>query len=75
MKLTTFLLARNIKDYGKSNSEITFKLKLWHIGQFSNFRLRQFLFEFKTFCMENRLSNIFKIINVVTLTKAFLKSS
>ena len=49
MKLTTFFLARNIKDYGKSNSEITFKLKLWRIGQFSNFRLPQFLFEFKTF--------------------------
>ena len=33
------------------------------------------VFAFKEFCMEKRLSNIFKTTNVTTLTKAILKIS
>ena len=45
------------------------------IGQFLKFHLRQQLFALKEFCMENRLSDIFKTTNVTKLTKAILKSS
>ena len=46
-----------------------------HLGQSSKFGLLQQLFAFKEFCVKTRLSNIFKTINVTTLTKAILKSS
>ena len=45
------------------------------MGQFSEFCLPQQLFAFKEFCMEKRLSNIFKTTNITKLTKAILKSS
>ena len=41
--------------------------------KFSKFCLRQQLFPFKEFCMEKRLSNIFKTTNVRKLIKAILK--
>ena len=37
--------------------------------------MRQQLFAFNEFCMEKRLSDIFKSANVTKLTKAILKSS
>ena len=39
------------------------------------FCLRQQLFAFKEFCIETRLSNIYKTTNVTNFTKAILKSS
>ena len=41
--------------------------------KFSKFCLRQQLLPFKEFCMEKRLSNIFKTTNVRKLIKAILK--
>ena len=43
--------------------------------QFSKFCLRQQLFAFKEFCMETRLSNIFKTTNATNFNKAILKTS
>ena len=48
---------------------------LGHVGQFSKFCLRQQLFPFKEFCMDTRLSNIFKTTNVKKLAKVVLESS
>ena len=45
------------------DSERTFKIKEGYVGQFSKFCLRQQLCAFKEFCMETRLSNIFKTTN------------
>ena len=45
------------------------------MGQFSQFCLHQELCAFKEFCVEMRLSNIFKTINVKKLTMAILESS
>ena len=56
------------------DSERTFEIKVrsrWTM----KFCLHQQLFTFKEFCMENRLSNILKTINVTKLTKAILKGS
>ena len=52
----------------------TFKIKKGYFGQFSKFSLQQQLFAFKEFCMEIRLSNIFKTTNVTKLTEVILKS-
>ena len=52
--------------------ERAFKIK---VGQLWKFCLRQQLFVFKEFCMETRLSNIFKTTNVTNFTKAIRKSS
>ena len=48
------------------DSERTFKIKVRspHLEQFSEFRFRLQLFAFKEFCMEMRLSNIFKTTNI-----------
>ena len=54
------------------DSEITFKIKVGYIGHFC---LRLQLFAFKEFCMETRLSNIFKATNVTNLTKVIQESS
>ena len=56
-------------------SERTFKIKVRLVCPFSKLRVRQQLLAFKGFCMEKRLSNIFKTTNVTKLTKAILKSS
>ena len=53
------------------NSEGIFKIKV----RFSKFSLRQQLFAFKEFCMETRLSNVFKTTNVTNITKVILESS
>ena len=45
------------------------------MGQFLKFCLRHQLFTLKDFCMEKRLSNIFKTTNITKLIKAILKSS
>ena len=45
------------------------------MGQFLNFYLHQQVFEFKEFCIEKRLSDIFKTTNVMKLAKTILKSS
>ena len=50
---------------------IKFKVNRW----FSKFRLRQQLLAFKEFCMEKRLSNIFKTTNVTKLMKTIPQSS
>ena len=55
------------------DSERTFKIKVRL--QFSKFCLRQQLCAFKEFCMETRLSNIFKTTNVTNLTKVIQESS
>ena len=52
-----------------------FKKRWGHVEQFSRFCLRQQLCIFKEFCMEKKLSNIFKTTSVTKLTKAILKSS
>ena len=52
-----------------------FKKRWGHVEQFSRFCLRQQLSVFKEFCIEKKLSNIFKTTNVTKLTKAILKSS
>ena len=54
------------------DSERTFKIK---VGKFSKFCLPQQLCSFKEFCMETRLSNIFKTTNVTNLTKVIQESS
>ena len=55
--------------------ERTFKINVTSRRQFFKFSLCQQLFAFKEFCMEKRLSNIFKTTNVTKFTKAILKSS
>ena len=55
------------------DSEQKFQIKV--SGQFSKFCLHQQLFTFKEFCMEKRMSNIFKTTNIAKLTKTILKSS
>ena len=57
------------------DSERTFKIKVRLLGQFSKFCLRQQLCAFKEFCMETRLSNIFKTTNVTNLTKVIQQNS
>ena len=57
------------------DSERTFKIKVRLLGQFSKFCLRQQLRAFKEFCMETRLSNIFKSTNVRNLTKVIQQNS
>ena len=52
------------------NSERIFKIKV----RFSKFSLRQQLFAFKEFCMETRLSNIFKTAKVMNLVKVIQES-
>ena len=51
--------------------ERAFKIK---VGQLWKFCLRQQLFVFKEFCMETRLSNIFKSTNVTNLAKVIQES-
>ena len=77
MKLTTFSLARNIKNYEKRmlNSERTFEIKVRSRWAVFEILLSQQLFEFKKFSMEKRFPSIFKTINVMKLIKAILKSS
>ena len=77
MKLTTFSLARNIKNYKKRmlNSERTFEIKVRSRWAVFEILLSQQLFEFKKFSMEKRFPSIFKTINVMKLIKAILKSS
>ena len=77
MKLTTFSLARNIKNYEKRmlNSERTFEIKVRSCWAVFEILLSQQLFEFKKFSMEKRFPSIFKTINVMKLIKAILKSS
>ena len=53
------------------HSERTFKI---NVRQCSKFCLRQQLFAFIEFCMEKRLSNIFKTTNATKLTKIIRKS-
>ena len=55
------------------DSERTFK-KRGQLEQFSKFCLRQQSFAFKEFCMETRLSNIFKTTNITNLTKVIQES-
>ena len=57
------------------DSERTFKVKVRLRGQFSRFSLRQQFCAFKEFCMETRLSNMFKTTNVTNLTKVIQQSS
>ena len=45
-----------------------------YVDQFSKFYLRQQLFAFKEFCIETRLSNIFKTTNVTNLAKVTQES-
>ena len=79
VKLTTFFFVRTIENQAKLilDSEITFKIKVRspHLEQFCELRLRQQLFAFKEFCMEMRLSNIFKTTNISKLIKAILENS
>ena len=56
--------SKNISNKGKG-----------YVKQFAKFGLRQQLCAFKEFCMESRLSNIFKTTNVTNFNKAILKSS
>ena len=46
-----------------------------YVDQFSKFYLRQQLFAFKEFCIETRLSNIFKTTNVTNSTKIIQERS
>ena len=72
------ILARTIKKISKMNVRFSKKQLNWkwgHVGQFSEFCLRQQLFAFKEFCMETRLSNILNTKNVTKLTKAIVESS
>ena len=57
------------------DSEITFKIKVRLRWTVSKFCLRQQLCAFKEFCMETRLSNIFKTTNVTDLTKVIQQNS
>ena len=56
------------------DSERTFKIKVRSLEQLSKCYLRQQLFAFKEFCMETRLSNIFKTTKVTNLAKVFQES-
>ena len=51
------------------DSKRTFKIKVRLRGQISKFWLGQQLFALKEFCMETRLSNIFKTTIVTNLAK------
>ena len=57
---------KNLKAYSLLKQKVK--------SQFSKFRLRQYLFVFKEFCREMRLSNIFKTTSVTKLTKPILES-
>ena len=77
MKIPIFFLVRTIESWVKwmLDSQRIFKIKDKGYGwQFLKFYLRQQLFALKEFCMETRLSNIFKTTNVTNFTKAILKS-
>ena len=76
MKIPIFFLARTIESWVKwmLDSQKTFKIKLRLRWTILKFCLRQQLFAFKEFCVETRLSNIFKTTNVTNFTKAILKS-
>ena len=77
VKIPIFFFARTIESWVKwtLDSQRTFKRKRGYLWQFRKFCLRQQLCAFKEFCMETRLSNIFKTTNVTNFTKAILKSS
>ena len=76
VKIPIFFFARTIESWIKwmLDSQRTFKRKRGYLWQFRKFCLRQQLCAFKEFCMETRLSNIFKTTNVTNFTKAILKS-
>ena len=71
------MCSKNYLNLGKMNlySEIKFKIKEKHVRQFANFCLRQQLFLFKGFCLETRLSNIWKTAKVMKLTKETILES
>ena len=56
------------------DSKRTFKIKIRLRGQISKFWLGQQLFALKEFCMETRLSNIFKTTIVTNLAKVIQES-
>ena len=56
------------------DSERTFKIKVRLPGTVFEICLRQQLCAFKEFCMETRLSNIFKTTNVTNCTRSFNKT-
>ena len=57
------------------DSERTFKIKVRLCLTVFKILLRQQLFAFKDFCMEMRLSNIFKSTSVTNLAKIIQESS
>ena len=54
-------------------SERAFEIFEGHVRQFSKFRLRQQSFAFREFCMEKRLSNIFKTTKITKFPKSIKK--
>ena len=67
------LFTKSYWKLGKMNARIW--KKIWNKGEITLDSLRQQLFAFKEFCMEMRLSNIFKTKNITNLIKVILESS